>query len=75
MDSVTYLAYFTGSAHIGAGLVIAGHVNTRIFATLLGMMFFLKVLTLHIPQNLASTHDEKEWTSGLVPLAMSGCAG
>jgi len=71
---VTSLAYFTGTAPIGTGLVVARHMKTRIFATLLGMMFFLWVLTLHIPRNLASTHDEKEGASGLVALAMSGCA-
>jgi uncharacterized membrane protein YphA (DoxX/SURF4 family) len=35
-----FWAYFTGTAHIAAGLSIAAHFKTRISATLLGLMFF-----------------------------------
>jgi len=43
-------------------------------ATLLGVMFFLFVVLLHIPRIAAHPSDGNEWTSGFVALAMCGGA-
>jgi len=43
-------------------------------ATLLGVMFFLFVLLLHIPRISFHLRDGNEWTSGFVALAMCGGA-
>jgi len=43
-------------------------------ATLLGVMFFLFVVLLHIPRIATHPSDGNEWTSGFVALAMSGGA-
>src|SRR5260370_22036649 len=50
MPAHLFLAYFTGIAFIGAGLAIATHIFSRLACNLLGLMFFLCVVTLHAPR-------------------------
>ncbi len=69
-----FWAYFVGVAFVAAALSIAIGKNARLAATLLGLMFILWVLTLHLPRVAAHPHDGNEWTSAFVALAMCGGA-
>jgi uncharacterized membrane protein len=68
----TFWAYLTGVAHIAAGLSIVINVKARLAALLLGWMFGLWVLLLHIPRAVASSHNRNEWSSTIIALAMCG---
>jgi uncharacterized membrane protein len=67
-----FWAYFTACGFIAAGLSIATNVQVRLSASLLGLMFLLWVLILHGPRVAAHPHNEGEWNSLFVALAMSG---
>jgi uncharacterized membrane protein YphA (DoxX/SURF4 family) len=69
-----FLAYFTGVAFIAAGLAFATKIQIRLAAALLGLMFFLWVVLLHAPRVAGQLHNEDEWNSLLVALAMSASA-
>ncbi|MBB6110057.1 hypothetical protein [Mucilaginibacter lappiensis] len=45
---------------------------THLAGALLGLMFLIWVLILHLPRVIASIHTEPEWTSLFVALAFSG---
>lgn len=47
---------------------------TRLAGGLLGLMFLIWVLILHLPRVIANLHTEPEWTSLFVALAFSGIA-
>jgi uncharacterized membrane protein YphA (DoxX/SURF4 family) len=72
MPAHLFLAYFTGTAFIAAGVAIAVHIFSRLASILLGLMFFLWVLTLHTPRVIASPHNTDELVSLFVALAFSG---
>jgi uncharacterized membrane protein YphA (DoxX/SURF4 family) len=69
-----FWAYFVGAAFLASALSIATGVQARLAATLLGLMFLLWVVLLHLPRSFAAPHDGNEWTSAFVALAMGGCA-
>lgn len=69
-----FLAWFTGFAFIAAGLCIIAHWQLRLASTLLGLMFFLWVVVVHSPRVVASIHNENEWNSLLVALAICGAS-
>jgi uncharacterized membrane protein len=69
-----FWAYFTGLAHIAAGLAILSGVMARWAATMLGIMFGSWVLILHIPRVIAHPHTQAEWTSLFVATALCGGA-
>jgi uncharacterized membrane protein len=69
-----FWVYFTGIAFIAAALAIASRKMIRLAALLLGTMFFLWVLVLHIPRVAGSPRNGNEVTSLFVALAMSGIA-
>jgi hypothetical protein len=48
--------------------------QVKLSGTLLGLMFFIWVLILHLPRVIANIHTEPEWTSLFVALAFSGIA-
>jgi uncharacterized membrane protein len=56
----------------GISLVIGQRVNLA--ATLLGVMFLLWVLLLHLPRAIGKWNVEPEWTSLFVALAVGGVA-
>jgi uncharacterized membrane protein len=66
--------YFTGAGFIAAGASVALKILGRLSATLLGLMFFLWVVTLHAPRVYASLHNGDEWSSLFVALAMAGAS-
>jgi uncharacterized membrane protein YphA (DoxX/SURF4 family) len=74
MPAHLFLAYFTGTAFIAAGVAIAVHIFSRLASILLGLMFFLWVVTLHTPRVIASPHNTDERVSLFVALAFSGAS-
>jgi len=69
-----FWAYFTGVAFVAAALATATKKMMRLAAMLLGTMFLLWVLVLHIPRVAGSPRNGDEVTSLFVALAMSGIA-
>jgi uncharacterized membrane protein YphA (DoxX/SURF4 family) len=67
-----FWAYFVGLAFLAAALAIVTGRMAALAATLLGIMFFLWVVTLHAPRVALALHNGNEWTSLLMALAMSG---
>jgi len=67
-----FLAYFTAVAFIAAAIAIAIKRLIVSASTLLGVMFFLWVVTLHAPRVAAALHNPDEWNSLFMCLAMSG---
>jgi uncharacterized membrane protein len=55
-----FWAYFTGSALIAAGVSIAVRRQTRLAATLLGVMLFIFVLLIHFPSMIRSVFDNPD---------------
>lgn len=56
-----FWAYFVGCALLAAALSIATNVQVRLSATLLGIMIFFFVLSIHLPKVLANPHDRIAW--------------
>jgi uncharacterized membrane protein YphA (DoxX/SURF4 family) len=69
-----FWAYFVGVAFFGASLSIVSRIQVRLATGLLGLMFLLWVLILHIPRAVTAAHGSNEWTSLFVALAMAGGA-
>src|SRR5207245_10194719 len=74
MPGRLFWAYFIGAAFIAAAAGILYKMLARPAATMLGVMFFLFVVLLHIPRIIGKSGDGNEWTSGFVALAMCGGA-
>jgi len=74
MPGRLFWAYFVGVAFMAAAIGILVEMLARPAATMLGVMFFLFVLLLHIPRIIGAPSDGNEWTSGFVALAMCGGA-
>jgi uncharacterized membrane protein YphA (DoxX/SURF4 family) len=72
--SPVFWAYFTGCAHIAAGLAILSGIQARLAATLLGSMFTSWVVLLHVPRVFAHPDHLSEWTSLCVAIGLSGVA-
>ena len=66
--------YFTGAGLIAAGASVGLKIMGRVATTLLGLMFFLWVVTLHAPRVYASLHNGDEWSSLFVALDMAGAS-
>jgi uncharacterized membrane protein YphA (DoxX/SURF4 family) len=69
-----YWAYFTGGAHIAAGLALVSGVSARVAATLLAVMCGSFVVLLHAPRVWAAPANRLEWTMLLVSLSITGAA-
>ena len=67
-----FWAYFTGAAFVAAALAIAANKMERLAATLLGTMFLLWVVVLHVPRVAATPRNGNEVTSLFVAVAMCG---
>ena len=67
-----FWAYFVGVAFIAAALAIVTRKMARTASILLGTMFFIWVIILHVPRVAAQPRNGNEVTSLLVALAMSG---
>src|SRR5262245_22469881 len=69
-----FWAYFTGVAHIAAGVAIVTGVLPRLAATLAAIMYGSWVLIVHIPRVAAATHDAFEWNGIFVASALCASA-
>jgi uncharacterized membrane protein len=71
-----FWAYFTGVAFIAAGVSLATRRMDRWAGALLGGMFLLWFLFLHVPRltSAARSQNPNEWSSALIALAMCGAA-
>jgi hypothetical protein len=67
-----FWAYFTGTAFVAAALSFVAGKMVRLSGFLLGTMFFIWVLVLHIPRVAAAMRNGDEVTSLFVCMAMSG---
>jgi uncharacterized membrane protein len=74
MPGRLFWAYFVGVAFVAAAIGIQTRMLARPAATMLGVMFFLFVVLLHIPRIIGKSSDGNEWTSGFVALAACGGA-
>jgi uncharacterized membrane protein YphA (DoxX/SURF4 family) len=74
MPGRLFWAYFVGVAFVAAAAGMLVELMARPATTMLGVMFFLFVVLLHIPRIVTHSRDGNEWTSGLVALAMCGGA-
>jgi hypothetical protein len=59
---------------VAAALAIATHIQARLAAILLGVMFLTWFSILHLPRVFAAPHNGNEWSSAFVALAMAGAA-
>ncbi len=66
--------HFIYGAFFAAAIGIFTRMLARPAATMLGVMFFLFVVLLHIPRIIGNSSNGNEWTSGFVALAMCGGA-
>ena len=69
-----FWSYFVGVAFIAAALAIVAKKMARTASILLGIMFFIWVVILHLPRVAASPRNGNEVTSLLVALAMGGAS-
>lgn len=71
-----FWAYFTGVAFIAAGVSIATRWMDGWAASLLGAMFLLWFLFLHLPRLTSAprSHDPDEWSSAIIALGMCGAS-
>jgi uncharacterized membrane protein YphA (DoxX/SURF4 family) len=67
-------AYFTGGAHIAAGLAILSGVLARLAARMLALMCASFVLLIHIPGVIAAPADRLQWTMLAMALSITGGA-
>jgi hypothetical protein len=67
-----FWTYFTGIAFVAASVSIATKKMLGLAAMLLGTMFFLWVVLLHIPRVAGAIRNGNEVTSLFVAVAMSG---
>src|SRR5437899_12172791 len=74
MPGRLFWAYFVGVAFVAAAAGIFVEMLARPAATMLGVMFFLFAVLLHIPRIIGKSGDGNEWTSRLGALAMCGGA-
>ncbi len=69
-----FWTYFVGVAFIAAALTIVIRKMARTASVLLGTMFFIWVVILHVPRVATNPRNGDEVTSLLVALAMSGAS-
>ena len=69
-----FWAYFVGCALLAAATSLTVRKFVRLSSTLLGLMFFLFVCTIHIPNALAHPKDRFAWTVALRDLSFAAGA-
>lgn len=74
MPGHLFLTYLTGAGMIATGLAIATGVMSRLASVLLGVMFLIMFITLHVPRVLAQVHNGDELTSAFVALGFAGAS-
>jgi uncharacterized membrane protein len=74
MPARLFLAYFVGFALIAAAISLITVKFVRLSASLLGVMIFLFVLMLHVPNAIVHPHDRFAWTVAVRDLAFAAGA-
>lgn len=74
MPARLFWAYFVGFAHISAATSLTARKFVRLSSTLLGVMFLLFVLMIHLPNVAAHPKDRIMWAIALRDLSFSGGA-
>jgi uncharacterized membrane protein len=74
MPAHLFWAYFVGCALLAAATSLTVRKFVRLSSTLLGLMFFLFVCMLHIPNALAHPKDRFAWAVALRDLSFAGGA-
>ncbi|HEY1468622.1 MAG TPA: hypothetical protein VGF61_06230 [Candidatus Acidoferrum sp.] len=74
MPGRLFWAYFVGFALLAAALSLATAIRWRLAAALLGIMIFIFVLTIHLPNLLAAPHEKTRLTIFLRDLLLSAGA-
>ena len=69
-----FWAYATGVAHIAAGIAIITHVQARLAAVLLTVMFASFTPLVHLPMLLATPSSHWIWNENAVNIALIGAA-
>ncbi len=69
-----FWAYFVGFALLAAATSLTVRKFVRLSSTLLGLLFFLFVCTIHIPNVLANPKDRFAWTVALRDLSFAAGA-
>lgn len=69
-----FWAWFTGAAHLLAGLAIVSNIQARLAGTLAGAMYGSWALILHLPRVLADIGNQGEITSLFVAVVLCGGA-
>jgi uncharacterized membrane protein YphA (DoxX/SURF4 family) len=69
-----FWVFFVGVALLAASVSIVANKQVRLSAFLLGLMFFLFVMLMHIPGVVANPRDRIAWAIALRDLAFSGGA-
>jgi uncharacterized membrane protein len=69
-----FWAYFVGCALLAAATSLTARKFVRLSSTLLGLMFFLFVLMIHMPNAIAHPKDRFEWAVALRDLSFAGGA-
>jgi hypothetical protein len=69
-----FWAYFVGVAFFVAAMCIGVGKKVRLAGIMLGAMFLLFVVLLHVPRMIAAPHNGNEWTSGFIALACGGAS-
>ena len=74
MPAHVFWAYFVGCALFAAATSLTVRRFVRLSSTLLGLMFFLFVCMMHIPNALANPKDRFAWAYALRDLSFAGGA-
>jgi uncharacterized membrane protein len=74
MPAKQFWAYFTGVAHMAAGVAILTGVLARLAATWLAIMAGLFALLLHLPRVVAAPTNRMEWTMLAIATSIAGGA-
>jgi uncharacterized membrane protein YphA (DoxX/SURF4 family) len=69
-----FWVYFTAFGFFAAAISMATKKFVSLVEALLGLMFLLWVVLLHVPRVAANLHNGAEWNSAFVALAMCGVA-
>ena len=69
-----FWAYFTGGAHLAAGIAFLTNVLVRLASILFAVMVSGFVLLLHLPRTIGEPGSRAEWTMIVIALTISAAA-
>jgi len=68
----TFWAFATGVAHVAAGVALLTNIQARLVATLLGIMFGLSTVLVHVPRIAMNPDDRMAWTLLFTSTVLTG---